>query len=196
VDFSNKLKTKGVLKVGFANPSLKAIRAMMTKDRNWEIKALHRSLSLKTSLAGKLGADYAVIDTIPGVQFSSMNAMAASDLIILVMKMDDFDAAGTKELIEGLYDVLGKRTAILLNRISHQLSSSDQGQLGISREVAKIAKLPIMGMIPCFCDLGDHELSGGRFIYAVEKPEHAFTRKLSTLADYLEKSLKPTGVVS
>lgn len=192
-DFSSKLNTRGSLKVAFANPSLKAIRGMMTKDRKWEIKALHRSLELKTYLSEKLEADYAIIDTSPGVHFSSMNAMAASDLIILVMKMDDFDTAGTKELVEGLYDVLGKRTTILVNRIANELTTG-QGRLGVMKELSKLSKLPVLGMIPCYCDLGDHELSGGRLIYAVERPEHDFTRTMRVLADDVEKYLTPSGV--
>jgi MinD-like ATPase involved in chromosome partitioning or flagellar assembly len=192
VDFSKKLNTKGTLKIGFANPSLNAIREMMTKDRKWEIKALHRSLSLKTLLAGKLGANYAIVDTSPGVHFSSMNAMAAADLIILVTKMDDFDTAGTKELIEGLYDVLGKRTTILVNRIANELTTG-QKRVDAMKELTKFSKLPVLGMIPCFCDQGDHELSGGRLIYAVEKPEHDFTKILGALADDVERHLTPSG---
>jgi len=192
-DFSNKLSTRGRLMVAFANPSLKAIRGMVTKDRKWEIKALHRSLSLKSSLAEKLRADYAIIDTSPGVQFSSMNALAASDLVILVMKMDDFDRAGTKELVEGMYDVLGKRTMILVNRLSHELTDA-QGRVSVMKELGKISKLPLLGMIPCFCDLGDHELSGGRLIYAAGNPDHAFTKTMSTLAGEVEKYLTPSGL--
>jgi len=192
IDFSKTFNTRGSLKVGFANPSLKGIREMMTKDRKWEIKALHRSLELKTYLSEKVGADYAIIDTSPGVHFSSMNAMAASDLIVLVMKMDDFDTAGTKELVEGLYDVLGKRTTILVNRIANDLTTG-QGRIGVMRELSKLSKLPVLGMIPCYCDLGDHELSGGRLIYAVEKPEHDFTKTMRTLADDVEKYLTPNS---
>jgi septum site-determining protein MinD len=190
LDFSAKLGSKAGFKVAFANPSLNAIREMMAKDRKWEVNALHRSLTMKSYLGEQLKVEYAFLDTSPGVHFSSMNALAASDFIILVMKMDDYDTAGTKELIEGLYEVLGKNSALLINRISNEQTMGEP-RTAVIRELRKISNIPLLGMIPCFCDLGDHELSGGRYIYAIEKPDHVFTRTLTAISEDLERNFTP-----
>jgi septum site-determining protein MinD len=46
---------KEKLFVGFANPSIEAIREMLAKNRKWEMHALTRLLSLRESLLGELG---------------------------------------------------------------------------------------------------------------------------------------------
>jgi len=75
IDPTSRYNTKGKFLVGLANPSIEAIREMMTKDRIWEREALRRLLRLKPILLNNMEVDYAIYDTSPGVQYSSLLPM-------------------------------------------------------------------------------------------------------------------------
>lgn len=185
-DLSEKYGSKGKFFVGFANPSSKAIREMMIKDRRWEMEALKRMIKAKDMLYDDLKVDYLIFDTSPGIYYSSINAIACSDVVLLVMKMDEFDIEGTQELISGIYDALGrKKTGIIVNRIiSRQLGRLTEDEVKPVEELESMFARPIIAMIPCFCDI---QLTGGKAIYAVKNPEHSFIETLEAVGEKLEQ---------
>ncbi|HID16746.1 TPA: hypothetical protein EYP26_00470 [Candidatus Bathyarchaeota archaeon] len=179
VDLTEKYGVEGRLLVGFANPDHQALKSMMAKDRRWEMRALHRTLSAKRIVHEGMGVDLLIFDTSPGMIYSSINALASSDLILIVMKGDVFDLEGTIELVRGTYDILGRKAQIILNKIplghfkaggAEALQASIQEKLG----------LPVVGLIPCDCGL---LADGGKSIYAIEKPSHPFVQALSKMAE-------------
>lgn len=184
VDFSERFKTKGKLIVGFANPSFEAMKEMMTKDRRWEMKALHRTLSAKTTIYSKYHADYILFDTSPGIHYSSVNALAGSDVIALVMKPDEFDMEGTKEMVRGIYNVLGRKTGILLNKITNEALQIQGGQEKLVKTLEGSLDLPIIGMIPWKSDV---LATGGRLIHVFDQPDHEFSRAIHNIGEKLEK---------
>jgi septum site-determining protein MinD len=186
-DLSGKYQTKGRLQVGFANPSTEAMREMMTKDRRWEMKALHRTLAAKNTLHDKAKADFLIFDTSPGVSYSSINALASSDFVIIVSKLDEFDMEGTKELVHGIYESLGRKTGLLLNRIPTEQFPMGAGQKELEQSMAKIFNLPFLGAIPCYCDI---QANGGKHLFAVEQPKHPFSQALSEVIERLDQHLK------
>jgi septum site-determining protein MinD len=182
IELTHKYNFKGKLLAGFANPNSQALRSMMTKDRAWEMKALHKTLSAKRSLNQKMNFDLLIFDTSPGMIYSSINALTSSDLIFIVMKGDEYDLEGTKELINGIYEVLGKKTQVILNKIplnyfskeaSEELKSLIQEKLG----------LPVAGLIPCDCNL---LATGGKSIIAINQPNHPFIKALSSILDKIQ----------
>jgi len=72
IDASRDHGNGGKLMVGLANPSTEAIREMTAKDRKWEMKALGRLLSLRSSILNDGDFDYLLFDTSPGLQYSSI----------------------------------------------------------------------------------------------------------------------------
>ena len=175
VDVGKGLGLEGAIFAGFADPSTRAIRDMMTKDRAWEMGALHRTLSAKRAIQRSLGADYLIFDTSPGIHYSSVNALASSDAIALVMKGDDFDMEGTKEMVRGIYDVLGRKAGIIMNKIP--MGFVEGG--GIVKGVEEELNIPALGVIPCYCEL---MAIGGRSIYALDRPDHPFSKALEDLS--------------
>ena len=79
-DCTSKDMGKGKLLVGLANPSTEAILEMESKNRTWEIEALSRLLSLRTSLLNDMHFHYVFFDASPGIIYSSINAIASSTL--------------------------------------------------------------------------------------------------------------------
>lgn len=182
------LAIPGRLFIGFANPSIDAMREMMVKDRTWEMEALHRILSAKNTIYRDLKIDYIIFDTSPGIHYSSINALAASDKIVLVLKIDEFDLEGTKNLIQGIYDVLGRKTGILLNKVlttsTTQVKTGANEEERIIKNLAKTFNRPILGVIPCYCEV---LRNGGKSIFALEKQNHPFSRMLVEVIEELNK---------
>lgn len=191
IDLSGKYNTKGRFLVGLADPSLEAIRDMMSKSRKWEIGALKKLLNLKPSL-DNLKVNCVIYDTSPGILYSSVNAVTSSDVSLIVLTLDDLDIAGTERMIKDIYDAFRKRTFILINKaFPEKTPFSDEANKGIIQQIEKTLNKPVIGEIPCFCDV----LAASRnMIFTLNKPEHAFTKSLEALAKELAKSLEYSGL--
>jgi MinD-like ATPase involved in chromosome partitioning or flagellar assembly len=171
---------KEKLFIGFANPSTEAIREMSAKDRKWEMQALARLLSLRDSLLSALSFDYLILDTSPGLQYSSINAIATADMALLVTTLDESDLRGTLQMLHDLYEHFGKKTAILLNKVLPGLPSSEMMkrlQSGIGS-----LKLVISVNIPCSCEI---PVSENPCFYACEKPYSPLSRALHNIASVI-----------
>ncbi len=169
---------EGKLFVGLANPATEAIREMTAKDRKWEMEALGRLLNLKTSLLDEMLFDYVILDSSPGLQYSSINAIVAADLVLVVTSIDKSDVQGTERMIHDLYDLFEKKTGIVVNKVPEALLSG--------RNFMKLEthQLPIVGLVPCSCDVLQ---SAGEYLFAFEKPAHPVTKTLQKIATKIEK---------
>jgi len=185
IDLTDRYSTSGRFYIALADPSTKAIRHMMLKDREWEMKSLHKLLAAKTTLHEKLKIDYVIFDTSPGIHYSSVNALVSSDLVIIVMKMDEYDIQGTQELIRGIYDVLGRKTCLLVNQM---VGEEDYGEV-VTGRFRKMFQLHQLGTIQFYKEA---LLTGGREIYAVERPGHPFTESLQKISEEIERVIKAT----
>lgn len=175
----------GKLVVGFANPSTEAMREMMTRDRDWEANALRRILSTKNEMQ-KEGYDLVIFDTSPGIQYSSFNAMAASNLVILVMNRDELFRGDIVEFVNKIYKQLGRRIGIALNKVlfctgeeeKKEPEDVDKRSADLRKNVEAKFGCPVLALIPCFCEI----LVGGYKVYALQQPNHPFVTEVATLA--------------
>jgi len=183
IDLSTKIGSQGKFFVGLANPSVEAIRDMSSKDRKWEMRALGRLLSLRNSLLNANGFDYIIFDTSPGLQYSSINAIVSADLVIVATTLDNSDVEGTKRMLRDLYDLFEKKTELVLNKVMYD-DALRSGRDRLQALVKDIYQVPLLGVIPCFCDISRAE---GKIIFVHEKPEHPFTRILEDIAGIVDK---------
>jgi MinD-like ATPase involved in chromosome partitioning or flagellar assembly len=174
----------GRLVVALANPSTEAIRDMSAKDRKWEMKALGRLLSLRSSLIEDKDFDYLIFDTSPGLQYSSINAIVAADVVLVVTSLDSSDIKGSQRMTSELYDLFEKKTGILINKVIAEYLSSQKERVKFNNEFNSIHKLPILATIPCFCDV---LRAAGNYIFSERNPDHPFTETLDKLATKIEK---------
>jgi MinD-like ATPase involved in chromosome partitioning or flagellar assembly len=176
-DCTSKDMAKGKLFVGLANPSTEAIREMEAKDRRWEMEALGRLFSLKTSLLKDRCFDYVFFDTSPGLQYSSINAIVTADAVLVVMSTDKSDVEGTQRMIHDLYELFKKKTGVIINKTLFEQPSPVNWKNNSVKPVA--LQLPIVGTVPCSCDI---LAAGGKCLFASEKPDHPFTKTLQEIA--------------
>jgi MinD-like ATPase involved in chromosome partitioning or flagellar assembly len=176
VDCTSKEMGTGKLVVGLANPSTEAIREMGSKSRAWEMEALARLLSLKCTLLNDMGFDYVFCDASPGLNYSAINAIVSADVVLLVTSVDRSDVEGTQRMVSELYEVFGKKTGIIMNRIPSELCSTFSKNL-------EIYHLPVVGVVPCSCDILG---AAGKCLFACEKLDHPFTKRLQEIAAKIE----------
>ena len=56
--------------------------------------------------------------------------------------------------------------------------------MNVADKLEKILKHPVIGVIPCYCDVLQSERTS---LLAVEKPNHSFVKNLAEVAEKLEK---------
>ena len=181
MDLGDRSGNRGKLFVGLANPTVEAIRDMLAKDRKWEMRALGRLLTLRTSLLNDRGFDYLIFDTSPGLQYSSINAIVGADLVLVVTTLDRSDVDGTKRMLRELYDLFEKKTEIILNKSLYD-ASTRTGLAKVQAKIRDIYQIPLLGIIPCFCEVSRAK---GNVIFAQERPEHPFAKILNGMANKL-----------
>jgi septum site-determining protein MinD len=184
VDESARLNLQGKLWVGFSNPTIVALKEIMSKDRKWEVRALTKTLTGKKEIIEKKKIDFLIYDTSPGAQYSSINALAGADVVSLVMKADEFDLEGTKELSKGVYEALGRKSGMILNKIPMEQIVASGGAAKFGQQIEAEVGLPLVGLIPCMCEL---MAIGGKMIYTIEKPDHTFSRAVGEIGERLKK---------
>ena len=181
IDLSDRVHNGGKLFVGLANPATEAIRDMSAKDRKWEMRALGRLLALRTSLFDGNSFDYLILDTSPGLQYSSINAIVSADLVLVATTFDRSDVDGTKRMLRELYDLFEKKTEVVLNKVLDV--SLRTGKDAVQTRLKDIYQAPLLSIIPCFCDVLKAE---GGIIFAQEKPDHPFTKILDEMANRID----------
>jgi MinD-like ATPase involved in chromosome partitioning or flagellar assembly len=112
----------GKLYLGFSNPNRDAIfKFEISNGTEYWKKQFRKLVFLREQMITKLGMDYIILDTSPGIRHWSINALSIADKLILTMKMDDLDIEGTRKLLHEIYTTFVKFGAIsyiLLNRVS------------------------------------------------------------------------------
>jgi len=188
MDVSGNYGLKGRLLIGLANPSLEAIRGMADKSPSWEVTAVKRIFSLLSSLSKEMGIDYCILDTTPGVHYSSVNAVVSSDISVVITSMDSIDLRGTRNMLLDLYDPLERKSVVLVNKYCPEtrISQCETKESIILRVEANL-KHPVIGVVPCYCDVLQHERAT---ILAAKDPAHKFVRNLEEIADKLRGMAK------
>jgi len=182
IDLSSSIPGSGKFFVGFANPSTQAIRDMLTKDSGWEMKALGKLLELRRTLISSGEFDCVVFDTSPGLQFSSINAIVAADLVMIATTGDRSDVEGTRRMLGGLYKLFEKKTGMIINKMSSESFSATSLRTRFGNSEALHPS--IVGILPCFCDILKAQ---GKSLYAIENPNHPFTLMLQEIAENIMK---------
>jgi MinD-like ATPase involved in chromosome partitioning or flagellar assembly len=184
VDVSEIYSLSGKLFVGFANPNLEAIRNMMGRSRSWEAGAAKRLFSIRNNLFDVLGVDCCILDTSPGIQYSSINSVVSSDVAVVVTTLDSLDVAGVKNMLTEFYDEFEKKSTVLLNKVFPQtrIWSEEKRSELISRMEMFFCR-PVLGVIPCYCDVLESKRTS---LLAIDKPDHPFLEDLKEVMKKLD----------
>jgi chromosome partitioning protein len=188
IDIGAELKLQGKFIVGFSSPRKEDINELeIGHDTKWQLQAIRRFLKAKQELFTNYHLDYLFLDTSPGIRYWSVNTLAISDLLFLLMKDSDMDIEGTRKMINDIYDSLsrfGSKYYLILNKVPGAAPKSTLAdEKAWISELERVVGAQVIGSIPCFCDI---QFSRHEFLFSVVKPDHLFSIKLTTLAENIE----------
>jgi len=183
VDLNSRISGNGKFYACLANPSTEAMRDMSSKEKKWEMHALGRILALRETLINEQKFDYLLFDTSPGLQYSSINAIVAADFIVVATTGDRSDVDGTKRMVAELYNLFEKKTGLVLNKVLDASATARRTEM--QNKVKETYHVPMLGIVPCFCEVLRAE---GNSIFALEKPDHPFTRILGEMARKIDNN--------
>lgn len=167
-DVSDNFGTKGKFFVGYSNPDINEIRELARKDRNWQSNALKNLINGKKELGNK-DIDIVIFDTSPGVEYESINAVAASDLVLIVHNSSVACHSCTEQLIRGIYAPLNKQCAIIDNMCHNNILELSDKRFGID----------VIARIPCMCDVATRS----KEILSLTDPDHVFSKSIFNMKD-------------
>lgn len=172
-DVSEDFGTEGKFYVGYSNPDINEIRELARKDRNWQSNALKNLINGKKELGNK-NIDIVIFDTSPGVEYESINAVAASDLVLIVHNSSVACSNCTEQLIKGVYAPLNKHCAIIDNMCHKNIVDlSEEKRFGIE----------VIARIPCMCDVATRNSE----ILSLSDPDHLFSKSIFDTKDKIER---------
>ncbi|MBM4028364.1 MAG: hypothetical protein FJ280_23670 [Planctomycetes bacterium] len=183
-DLSKVVKGKGSLHVALANPSMASIREAVTREKKWEMKALRRLIMFNEHLTQKMAMDYIIIDTNPGLSYSSINAVAAADMVLVVSSWDSSDLSGAQIMVKELYGMLEKHAMVLMNKIPASLLRDEAERKRMTSKLEASFNLPVIDLLPCDCEVIREEMSS---ILVLKKPNHPLSKSLVKVAHHIGK---------
>jgi MinD-like ATPase involved in chromosome partitioning or flagellar assembly len=193
VDLSSELNLDGKFFVGFSSAKKENIHEIEIRhEMKWQIAALRRFLAAKRELFQDYNMDYIILDTSPGIRYWSINAIAASDLLFLVMKTSAMDIEGTKKMIKDTYNSLtkfGSKKFIIFNKTSAaspigKFKMSNNDNIIWTNKIEKKLETPVIGSIPCYCDV---QFNKHEFLSTIKIPNHPFSKRVNILAEKIIK---------
>lgn len=185
-DMKRSLGTKGKISMIFSDPSIPAVKEMMTKTRKWEMEALKKIIRLIKYLKDQ-GYDWVIVDGPPGPQYSAINAMVSSDAVILVVTPDKVEIESCRFFVKEVYEGITAKKLLVVNKVP--ASSMDEAKT-IGKSVAKsLENIKLLASVPYFPEV---VLYNGEKIMARDFPHHPYSIVLKTMVDemvtYLQSS--------
>lgn len=162
------------------------------------MRMLSNLVKMKRELRTVYNIEYFIIDSSPGVGFSTINVALVSDVNVFVVKISNSDLYGTTEMISGIYEHLKSKSLILANHIppnfindpkKMNLLESIIEEKFLSRNIDN--GMEFLGWIPADLDLFIYEFDDAiasytnntnkRKIFSHDFPDHIFSRTINDL---------------
>ena len=122
------------------------------------------------------GTDVLIIDTGPGVDFTSVNAIAAADYVVMVTKPDKSHQKYMEQVIDGIYIPLTKPYGVVMNKCHSNIPVSISG--------LNEPGVPVIASIPCLCDVA---IRGDTEVLTMSEPDHPFSKAVFTVCKETKK---------
>ena len=175
IDLTEKFGLKGRFKASLANPDIDAIKETLGKSRRWEMNALKKLIRIRKTLSEDY--DFIFFDTSPGIHYSSINALIASDNIILVVVPDRVDVKGALAFIKEIYDTIKTKSYLIVNKTPIPDISR---AIELGEKISSELKIPLLAAVPYYNEV---VLSNGVEYLVLSRPDHPFTRIIESIAD-------------
>jgi hypothetical protein len=86
-------------------------------------------------------------------------------------------------MITELYELFEKKTGLVMNKVPFDVLESKNQRAELAKKLLNSNNLPMIEMIPCFCDI---LRAGGVSVFVNENPEHPFVKTLDRMATAID----------
>ncbi|NIM44479.1 MAG: P-loop NTPase [Nitrososphaeria archaeon] len=162
-------------KLFFIPASLKAGEILKILRDGYEVAQFNTGLS---RLIDELDLDYLFVDTHPGLDEDTLLAIAASDLLLLLMRPDKQDYTGTAVSLE-VAARLEKPTYIIVNKIPSIFNLDE-----VVGEVKDAYLKPVLGAIPFYEEVS--AAASGK-VFILSNPLHDFSKCINEITEQFLK---------
>ncbi len=136
-------------------------KGVLSLDKEWHAKAFRRLLNEIKKLSNLKLYDFMIIDSTPGVDFSALNFIILSDVVLIVLRPSNYDIDGTLFMIDTLYSQVGdlKRIdAVIFNQVPPNTPQYFIDEW--TRIFEKTHGMKIINMIPISLDVATEAVKG------------------------------------
>jgi len=135
----------GTLYMGLADTSGSAIAKINQRDQDALLNDLYILMELVRNILTEAPyeVDFIIIDTSPGLTTHAINGVAITDHVIMVLRLINADAEGTRQFLDTLYKSVKPEASLIVNQVSQHIL--DQGGDAKIRELVNkqiIDRLP------------------------------------------------------
>ncbi len=194
---------KGSLLVGLANDRTNFVSKLEDIDREKALNELYKLINLVKEVLPNdpWNADFIILDTSPGFSKDSLNCVAASDHLILMLRLINADLGGTGELLKTLHLSLKPISSLIINQVPQIFM--DDGNDEYTRDlinkhiVAPVGsdRIQVAGFITndeqiinSEAEFAMYFLEGEkaqRPVHAISNPHGFFATNIQSIADYV-----------
>ena len=126
----------------------------------------------------RMGLDYLMIDTHPGLNEETLLSIAISDVLVVIMRPDSQDYQGTAVTVDVARKLDVPKMIMLVNKVPQTFDFED-----VKKRVEQTYNVPVAAVLPHSDEMMILASSG---IFALRYPEHEITRGLEQVVARLQ----------
>lgn len=128
---------KGKLFMGLADINADVISKVIQRDKEAMLNDLYLLMGLvRNKLASNpFNADFVLIDTSPGLSPISINTVAVTDYLILLLRLVNADLVGTNHFLRTIHRALKPNTALIVNQVPAKFISEERIKTLINQKI-------------------------------------------------------------
>jgi MinD-like ATPase involved in chromosome partitioning or flagellar assembly len=131
-------------------------------------------------LGDRLGLDYLLIDTHPGLNEETLLSITISDVLVLVLRPDRQDFQGTAVTVDVARKLEVPAILLVVNKVL-----ADYDPDAVRAEVERTYELPVAGIMPLSEDVVRLASAG---VFSVERPDHPISEEIRRIAERVVNS--------
>jgi MinD-like ATPase involved in chromosome partitioning or flagellar assembly len=126
------------------------------------------------SLGERLGLDYLLIDTHPGLNEETLLSITISTVLVLVLRPDQQDFQGTAVTVDVARKLEVPEILLVVNKVLPEYDFDE-----VRSEIERTYDLPVAGMLPLSEDVVRLASAG---VFFVKEPEHPISQEIGRIA--------------
>jgi MinD-like ATPase involved in chromosome partitioning or flagellar assembly len=131
-------------------------------------------------LGDRLGLDYLLIDTHPGLNEETLLSITISNVLVLVLRPDQQDFQGTAVTVDVARKLEVPEILLVVNKVL-----ADYDPDAVRAEVERTYELPVAGIMPLSEDVVRLASAG---VFSVEQPDHPISEEIRRIAERVVNS--------